>query len=130
MLGLLIGFVLGIIICYYYLKNKEEKKNIYLEYLKNALLSYALMRVCKRDVDDFNMIYNDFDGTKLPMFSGSSITNASFSYIIDKKSFREHPFYTPIMEEKIKAIDKYLDKNLNSEDDIYKFFEKCLKKIR
>jgi hypothetical protein len=43
--------------------------------LKNALLSFAILQV--GDLSD--------DGTKLPMFSGSSLVNACFTYIVDRR---------------------------------------------
>lgn len=90
--------------------------------LKNALLTFALSTIRKDDFDSLNMIYNSFDGSKLPMLSGYDISNACFSYIIDKNEFKRSPFYTTGMSNKIEAIDRYIDKNLNTKEQVSDFF--------
>jgi len=103
---------------------KPKPKNKSLEVLKNGLLSYALLKTSpEEDLKDFNMNYKSFDGNKLPMFSGYSTSNACLSYIIDKEDFKKSLFYTPIMEDKIIAIEKYLEKNFDSDKKVADFFD-------
>lgn len=104
-------------------KNREEQKNKNVEALKNALLSYALHQVKKGDVDRFNFAYNTFDGTKLPPMSGCDTVNACTTYIIDKQEFKRSPWYTPQMESKLVAIDKYLDMQFDSDAKVVDFVE-------
>lgn len=119
------GFVAGITLyCLYNNSRPNSKKTeIPIDMLKNALLSYALMKLKNDDIDDISLEYKNFDGTKLPMFSGYNVENACFSYIIDKEKFRKDFFYTPAMEEKLNAIDKYLDKNLGTNEQVMKLFQ-------
>ena len=112
-------------VTYLYLKKpkkSEPMKNV--EILKNALLTFALSRMCKKDFDDLNMNYASFDGTKLPMLSGANYTNALCTYIICKEEYRKGPFYTKHMENKLTAIEKYLQKQFDSHDKIEEFLTK------
>lgn len=97
-------------------ENKPKMKNV--EKLKNALLSFALLvSMNSENRKDLDMNYTNFDGVKLPHFSGCNITNACFSYITDD---------TPdvsIMAYKQEAINKYLEKNLNTEQQVIIFFD-------
>jgi hypothetical protein len=95
--------------------------------LKNALLSYALMKCGKVDrLPSFN--YKKFDGSVLPAFSGCSTSNACFSYI---QSFY-HCFFdklsSSVMRDKKEAIDKYIDKNLDTNEKVIDFFEQFTEK--
>jgi hypothetical protein len=101
--------------------NNNNKKKI--ETLKNALLSFALMRLGTVD-DGPSVAFNAFDGTKLPSFSGHDLLNACFSYIIDKDQFSRCKFYSIYMAQKLLAIDKYVNKNLNTDEQIQDFFGK------
>lgn len=116
-----------------YTKFQQSSKNKHIEQLKNALLSYALLKTSNgkelRELKNFDMNYKNFDGTRLPMFSGCSTSNACFSYIIDKEDFRKDLFYTPVMEDKIVAIEKYLEKNFDSDKKIEEFFNKFIEQI-
>jgi hypothetical protein len=103
-------------------KNGGEK-NKRVEALKNGLLSYALNKVKKDDFDHLNFAYQNFDGTKLPSMSGCDLVNACTSYIIDKHEFRQSRFYTPHMESKVDAIDKYLEKNFDTDTKVIDFME-------
>lgn len=94
-----------------------------IEDLKNALLSFAMMQVCTSDKDNSSMHYDKFDGTKLPIMSGSSLENAYFSYIIDKDDYL---FYSPIILAKLNAIDK----NLGNSTQVFDFFDKFIKKMK
>lgn len=99
------------------------EKNKRVEVVKNGLLSYALNKVKKDDFDHLNFAYQNFDGTKLPSMSGCDIVNACTSYIIDKQEFRKNPFYTPHMESKLDAIDKYLDTHFDTDAKVIDFME-------
>ena len=103
--------------------NQEQNKNKNVETLKNALLSYALLRVKKNDIDQFNFAYHTFDGSKLPPLSGCNVVHACTSYIIDKREFRKSPWYTPHMDSKLVAIDKYLDTQFDTDDKVIEFLE-------
>jgi hypothetical protein len=106
---------------------KSKPKNKSLEILKNGLLSYALLKTSnKDDLKSFNMNYKSFDGTKLPMFSGCSMINACLSYIQDKEDFRKSLFYTQKMDDKTIAIEKYLDRNFDTDQKVIDFFEKFI----
>jgi hypothetical protein len=100
----------------------KQKSNKYVEKLKNALLSYALLQIGKTD-NELNFDYSKFDGNLLPEFSGCSTPNACFTYILDKAEFKKNHFYSPRMMEKLNAIERYLDKNLCDEEKIKVFFE-------
>ena len=98
---------------------KLNDANKHVEDLKNALLAYALCMVQKQDPKfqpSFNMNYAAMDGSELPMFSGCDVSNACFSYFSD----------IAIIQEKQKAIQKYLDKNLASKEQVEAFFDKFI----
>ena len=105
-----------------YMYQRKNKKSLPIEQLKNALLSYALMKVKVSDIDESSFSYKHFDGTKLPMLSGCDIEMACFSYILDKYEFRKGEFYSSIMEDKLDAITKYLDTNLGTQKQVTGFF--------
>lgn len=129
----LYGFVLGIIflISIQYLRvNKKKRKENLIDILKNALLSYALGRLREKDFDGLNFSYETFDGRKLPGMSGFDETNACMSYIIDISDFHKGPWYSRPMEQKIVAINKYLDKNFDTDQKIEDFFEEFVKSCR
>lgn len=89
------------------------------ERLKDALLSFALAKTCEKNMSK-DMFYEKYDGTKLPMISGTSLTNACFTYIVDINEVKNSPIYT---ESKLNAIYKYINKNLNTDDKVVVFFE-------
>lgn len=96
--------------------------NKHVEDLKNALLSFALIINKEKDPNlrlSLNMNYAGMDGTELPEFSGCNVQNACFSYLVSNV----------IMDEKVKAIHRYLDKNLGSEEQILQFFDKFVEKV-
>lgn len=112
------------------IKKEKGEKNKYIDQIKNGLLSYALLKTAdKDDLKNFDMNYKNYDGTKLPMFSGCDIRNACLSYIIDKDEFKKYQFYTPTMEDKIVAIEKYLEKNFDSDKKVEEFFNKFIEQI-
>jgi LytS/YehU family sensor histidine kinase len=110
-------------------KQKTSKPHEPLECLKNALLAHALVKIRYNDMNN-SMNYASFDGTKLPMLSGCSVANACFSYIISKQEFRKGPFYSQIMESKIDAIEKYLNKNLDTDEKVVSFFDDYVEKVQ
>ena len=89
--------------------------------LKNALLTFALATTRMEDMDS-SYDYSKFDGSTLPKLSGFSLDNACFSYIVDKDEFKRDPWYTTIMMDKLVAIDRYLSKNLDTNDKVANFF--------
>lgn len=108
-------------------KLSRVKNHDFVESLKNALLSFAIARVYRDKFDDLNMDYKSFDGSKLPMMSGCSLTNACFTYIQDKRELRQSVFYTQHMENKIDAIEKFIKAHLNSTESVVDFFETFIK---
>jgi hypothetical protein len=130
---LLATFIAGIVVMYIICRRKETnastEQNEYVEYLKNAMLAYALRGVKYASFDQFNMNYSSFDGSKLPMMSGYSTSNACFSYIANKKDARKNPFSSPIMEEKTDAIDRYIKRNLNTQEKVLDFFDEFVEKF-
>lgn len=112
------------LITYCYRANRRKRaRNRPVEALKNALLTFALALTRPGDFDNENMKYGIFDGSRLPMLSGAQIEHACFTYIIDKEEFRKDPWYTPIMHDKLMAIDKYIERHLATDDDVARFFE-------
>ena len=69
--------------------------------------------------------YSAYNGTMLPPFSGCSIENACFSYFSDGGVFR-----TQHMIDKVNAIHRYINQNLKTEDDVYKFFVNYIQKYK
>lgn len=128
---IVLGVLVGLITYYLYkaVFNPKIKSRKSLEALKNSLLAHALMRTKRADFDDFNLNYASFDGTKLPMMSGCSVSNACFTYIITKDDFRKNPFYTRVMEGKIDAVDKYLECNFDTDEKVLAFFEKYIESL-
>ena len=102
--------------------------NEHVEKLKNALLTYALKEVYTSKFAGLNLNYSTYDGSTLPHLSGYSLENACFSCIIDKNEFRKSPFYTKTMEDKSIAIDKFLDKHIDSDAAAVELFTDFVKK--
>jgi hypothetical protein len=104
----------------------SKRSNVYtdgnIEKLKNALLSYALLRTCKEDIDDEDFDYEAYDGSALPMFLGRTLEDACFSYITD---YEDHHAF----QMRTSAISKYIYKNLASECNAFEFFVKFLDKV-
>ena len=127
MILMLFLFVVGAVILMMLQKIMQRPTPI--ETLKNALLSYALMKQGKIDDSPINN-YASFDGSILPAFSGYSTTNACFSYIQSDYDRIFGPFATKIMDDKHKAIVKYLERNLKTEEQVMEFFEKFTEKAK
>ena len=108
-LGIVLGFVLGMFFFYALTKFFVFSEVTQVDHLKNALLSLALIMTKGDDVDNLNVKYDSYDGTKLPPFSGFSMENVCLTYIM-KNPF-DMPFYSKQMDNKQQAIQKYLDKN-------------------
>ena len=100
--------------------------NKFVKQLKNALLTLFLLKVSKKDFDK-SFDYTKYDGNKLPPMSWNSIENALFSYIIDINDFKNSEFYNKTSENKLKAINKYINKKLNTEKKILKLFNLFIK---
>lgn len=106
---------------------QEPHVNTYVEALKNALMTFHLSRICKDDFDEMPVAnYSVFDGTKLPALAGATFEHACLSYISNKHEFRKDPFYTPYMEAKIDAIQKYLNKKFNTQDCVIDFLSQVV----
>jgi len=93
-----------------------------LEKLKNALLTFALIKVKRNDFDD-SFDYDSFVGDKLPTPSGMSTSNACFRYMSENVS------ESKIGEKRKIAIEKYLDKNFDSTEKVLVFFTDFLEEI-
>lgn len=118
-----LGFGLGAGVGATYIAYKALKYETALDKLKNALLTLALMKVNEKDIAHLNYDYQSFDGTQLPSISGCSIVNGCFSYIINKFNFRFNNFmYSEMMMDKLKAIDRYLNRNLGTDKQVQEFF--------
>ena len=134
-IGIVLGFFMGItffvIIYKNFMENTESMSAT--SRLKNALLSYALLKVKKDDfvgldsgvsfVDLTTPIinYKTYDGDKLPRLHGFSIVNALMSYIVKpNKSFF---YYTDHMNDKYNAIEKYIQKHLATDAQVIDFFQ-------
>jgi hypothetical protein len=118
--------VIALSCCFMYRKQKQkENKHKYRESLKNALLSYALKTVFADRFED-GPISTDTTGTMLPPMSGSDMSMACFSYIVDQEEFKKNPFWTPIMAQKYKKVDDFLDKNLQTREQVKDFFARFI----
>lgn len=113
----------------YYQRVSQQKKATVtpVDRLKNALLSYALHKVSTDRIDSPIVDYASMDGSKLPPMSGCDMSNACFTYIFDRDEFKNSLFYTPHMEKKLDAIEKYIQKHLGSDDQVQQFFDKFAK---
>lgn len=126
LVGAIVGYAVLITLLYGNLLKEREKEGKSVRLVKNALLAHALMKARGSDRDDLNMNYKAFDGSRLPMFSGYSLTNACTSYIVDKADLRRSPFYTQVAEDKADAINRYIEKNLGTDEQAVKFFEEYI----
>jgi len=45
------------------------------------------------------------------------------SYIIDSNEFKKSKFYSPMMECKLYAIEKYLSTNFDTDEKVHQFFK-------
>ena len=97
------------------------------DYLKNALLSYLLMK-CKNYDENISLNYKSMDGRMLPPFSGYDIENACFSYIQSPYDRVFGFFPSKQNDQKNIAIDKYIAKKLNSEKDVLDIFSEFVNK--
>jgi len=133
MWGYLASFVVGAVTyraVTQWLKEEPVQENRSLKRLKNALLTFALVCVNGDKIEKqlYNTRYDQYDGETLPPLSGCDMTNACFSYMLDKEEFRKSPWYTVIMEQKLEAIDKYLDAQLGTDDQAVAFFERFIER--
>lgn len=96
----------------------EDEKNENVCLLKNALLTYILLKYKKED----------FDNNKLPLPAGPALDIALTTYLIPKRIDRKTPFYTKIMEEKGNKIRKYLCEEFSNPEKVYDFISYFLDK--
>jgi hypothetical protein len=108
-----------------YLHYSRKQTDTHLEQLKNALLTYFLMKIFRDHIEE-GPIITVFDGTTLPPLSGSDTKHACFTYIIDETSFRKSIFFTPSMLKKHIAIHKFLVLHLNTKEQVSKFFDNVI----
>ena len=108
---------------------KKKYTNRHVTDIQNTLLTYALMTAAKKDVDS-SYDYAKFNGTKMPMMAGCDLHNACSTYIIDRNRFRQDPWYSDIMDQKLVAIEKYLDNKFKSRADTDKFFMEFINVIQ
>ena len=114
-------------ICFYWFNKKYQSvRNQKVELLKNALMTFALNILRSKDFDSISMKYSEFDGTKLPKMSGCDLNNALFSYIMSKEKLRNGPFYSKIMEDKITAIEKYLEYHFDTYEKVENFLSEFI----
>lgn len=131
-IGIVLGFFMGVIFFVMIYKNfMENTENMSATLrLKNALLSYALLKVKKDDfvgldsgVSSFNtpiINYKSYEGDKLPRLSGFSIVNSLMNYIV--KPYKSFFYYTNHMNDKYNAIEKYLQKHFETDKKVIDFF--------
>jgi hypothetical protein len=121
------GLMMGVKMMDYVQKSKEETP---VEKLKNALLTLMLLTVKSDDFSKgLNLNYSGYNGDELPSLSGCSMENDCFTYIQKKEALRYTPFYTKQMEHKIEAVEKYLEKNLDTSEKVLEAFTTFLKTI-
>jgi hypothetical protein len=120
---IIISALIGAYIQYLYKLFAKPKP---IDYLKNALLSYLLMKCGNIESGPYAMNYKTSDGTMLPAFSGCSIENACFTYIQTTYDQVFGPFPSSIMNNKQVLIAKYIKQNLNTETDIVDIFSKFI----
>jgi len=122
------GFIVGFMLVVYYYHHNDSKDFTPIVKLKNALLTLAIVNVNHEDIDqDFNFNYSTYDGSKYPALSGSSIGHACFTYIFNMLYFKKSILYSEQYANKLVAIEKYLENKLNTEEQVFSFFEKvCL----
>jgi len=57
-----------------------------------------------------------------PALSGSSVPHACFSYIFNQAEFKQSPLYSAMYSKKMDAINKYLQKNVSTQDQALTLF--------
>jgi hypothetical protein len=131
MIGWLVGCIVvaGAVMLLMRRHARRDAQSDHVETLKNGLLALALSRTCK---NDFDLLpagnYAAYDGSKLPSMSGYSFSNACLSYI--GKMSADDPFYSKPMAHKYQAVDKYLRRRFDTEEDVASFFEDLSEKVR
>ena len=126
-----IGFTIGFCLYFWLSFLFTKPPNIHVERLKNSLLAFALLKTRPEDIDEYDMYYEFFDGTKLPMFSGCGVGNACYSYILDKNEYKKNRFSsTSTIIHKINAIEKYLDHHFDDSNKTYVFFDDFIQGLR
>ena len=98
--------------------------------LKNALLTHALTIIYANEfTKNNNQPYSSYNGNTLPLLSGSDFEMALFSYIANESDHTSNNFYSKQMQDKAIAINKFLDKNLDSDIKIILFFRQYLENL-
>jgi hypothetical protein len=125
---IIISALIGAYIQYLYKLFAKPKP---IDYLKNALLSYLLMKCGNIESGPgYTMNYKTSEKcghiTMLPSFSGCSMENACFTYIQTTYDQVFGPFPSNTMNYKQSLINKYIKQNLNTETDIVNIFSKFI----
>ena len=99
---------------------------------KNKMISEEkLVNIKKEDMAKLDYQYEKFNGDKFPALSGSSLAHACYTYIFNRFTFRKSIMYSKAMENKLDAIEKYLNLHLKTEEQTLEFFEKfCEKHVK
>jgi len=127
--GFIFGFVTGVRSVNFYRQIEENRNDSTpLERLKNALLTFALVDIKKEDMSKLCYDYENFNGDKFPALSGSSVAHACYTYILNRSMFRKSIMYSKAFENKLDAIEKYLNLHLKTEEQTLEFFEKFCEK--
>ena len=116
MFGCIFGIYTMSDLCVEKCENKEEDSQI--EYLKNALLTLALLSVRSEDMDAVNYDYIECNGDTYPAINGYSVPDACFEYIISNKRCKQYQYYS----DKMGAFQKYIQKKLHTREQISNFF--------
>lgn len=132
--SLLLGFGVGfssatitfIFIRLYWLFNLEPKNRRCQNYLKNGLLTHALVTTWK-DKFEKTLYAGPLDGTVLPSLAGSNLRDACLGYIYNPIRFWwSSPMYSEGYRQKLEAIEKFIDGHLSTEKDVETFFKDYL----
>ena len=116
---------------YNYFRPPKYDYPVIVDQLKNALLSYAMMRVFEDKVNMFpDVNYKQYDGTTLPAMSGFNDLNACFTYLQDSEELKNTPLMSQMMIDKNEAIIKFINNNLVTPDQVTEFFNKYLEIIK
>lgn len=123
-LSYLMTFTAGVVFAKVVIEFGAPKDNSAVRRLKNSLLSLALLTVFKDKVDGGkDRMYQLYDGTKLPAPSGDDLIAGCGSYYVERTEFMNSAWYTQVMEQRLEAIYKFMDRHLGDPRAIDRFFQ-------
>jgi hypothetical protein len=118
---------------------RAPRPNANVEALKDALLTLALMVLHRDRLDDYDPDYDAnaaagrlhlprariadyaaYDGSILPSMAGTDLAHACFSYLADSS---RGPCYSVYMDNKQRAVVRYLDRNISTPEQAEGFFD-------